>query len=660
MFSCHRVSCVAAALAVAALLGARPLAARANEVSDALAEHVVEFESTPVDTVVGPDEVAHLTPELPRRAVGVAPLDDAALPTRFDLRNVDGASYVTRVRSQGAMNVCWAFADLGALESNLMLERGPSDSRAELSKRYLGYFACVPFPEETAAALGAAGQGGEGNVRSDGVDPLQTPNTAYSGAVALASLGGAPSESAGPYQDRAGTLVPYYPDDPNSPTCFSPYGDWTVDESVRADLTNRVATLESMYELPSPVTFEYDAEKDDYVVTGYDETSEADLKYALMTTGAVSVFFNADMAPEDFSQDNFAAYCADYTAPNHMVDIVGWDDNYSAENFATKPPSDGAWLCKNSWGAAGMEAGHDYPWGIDGSGYFWLSYYDCSMTGALVLTAGDAVDPAADVVLQYDLLGDKNLFPGTGCFDTEVSAANVFEAPQDMKVTEVTAWAAAAGAEVSVDVYLLDEGATQPTDGVLVLHQKETLSRTGYHTIALEQPVEVSAGQRFAVVETIYLGVIDPGTEAGAAGTWYLPLERGISQELAESAGFPYHSVAVVNPGESYVCVDGAWSDVAQIVGEPVIAGDDGEVVTGNATIKVFGEKCDLSDADGGEVGGEAGDAGGDGADQESRGEESSVDGSEGLAATSDPAVLLASAALATAGATALLASRRR
>ena len=87
------------------------------------------------------------------------------------------------------------------------------------------------------------------------------------------------------------------------------------------------------------------------------------------------------------------------------VTIIGWDDNYSRENFLDDhmPPADGAWLVKNSWGSGE----NDFPykgwsdWGIPGektdengdpvldengdpimvgSGYFWLSYYDRSMS----------------------------------------------------------------------------------------------------------------------------------------------------------------------------------------------------------------------------------------------------------------------------------------
>jgi hypothetical protein len=50
---------------------------------------------------------------------------------------------------------------------------------------------------------------------------------------------------------------------------------------------------------------------------------------------------------------------------NHQVTIVGYDDNFSADNFneGVRPASNGAFLVKNSWGK-----------GYHDNGYFWISY----------------------------------------------------------------------------------------------------------------------------------------------------------------------------------------------------------------------------------------------------------------------------------------------
>ena len=71
---------------------------------------------------------------------------------------------------------------------------------------------------------------------------------------------------------------------------------------------------------------------------------------------------------------------------NHIVTIVGWDDNYSAKNFktASNVTADGAWIVKNSWGT---------DWGKDG--YFYMSYGDKSVCELVAATATDQPEYSA-------------------------------------------------------------------------------------------------------------------------------------------------------------------------------------------------------------------------------------------------------------------------
>ncbi len=62
----------------------------------------------------------------------------AALPEKYDLRNVDGASFVTSVKNQGVYGDCWAFGTLSSLESNL-LKTGKA-ANVDLSERHLAWF----------------------------------------------------------------------------------------------------------------------------------------------------------------------------------------------------------------------------------------------------------------------------------------------------------------------------------------------------------------------------------------------------------------------------------------------------------------------------------------------------------------------------------------
>lgn len=59
----------------------------------------------------------------------------------------------------------------------------------------------------------------------------------------------------------------------------------------------------------------------------------------------------------------------DYRWTNHAVTIVGWDDNYSRDNFTSstgkKPEKDGAYIALNSWGTSRNDGG-----------YYYISYED--------------------------------------------------------------------------------------------------------------------------------------------------------------------------------------------------------------------------------------------------------------------------------------------
>ncbi len=90
-------------------------------------------------------------------------------------------------------------------------------------------------------------------------------------------------------------------------------------------------------------------------------------KELIMKNGAVTANFNTHSFA--YSKDA-CSYCL--TDPiseinGHTVSVVGWDDNYSKENFNGNytPQNNGAWLCKNSWGNNNSIGG-----------YLWISYED--------------------------------------------------------------------------------------------------------------------------------------------------------------------------------------------------------------------------------------------------------------------------------------------
>ena len=85
------------------------------------------------------------------------------------------------------------------------------------------------------------------------------------------------------------------------------------------------------------------------------------IKRKLMEHGGAAVCYYSDL--DCFSSDHRSYFQNERTEVNHSVTVIGWDDDYSRENFgAVKPDRDGAWLVKSVWGTRNE------------NGYYWISY----------------------------------------------------------------------------------------------------------------------------------------------------------------------------------------------------------------------------------------------------------------------------------------------
>lgn len=105
------------------------------------------------------------------------------------------------------------------------------------------------------------------------------------------------------------------------------------------------------------------------------------VKELISKYGAVSAGYYdkaSYMKPMSNGGDN-TYYFPYRTSTNHAIEIIGWDDDFDASNFVTKPAGNGAWLIKNSWG----ENLSYQSSGLTGNGYLWISYYDKTLCGFL-------------------------------------------------------------------------------------------------------------------------------------------------------------------------------------------------------------------------------------------------------------------------------------
>ena len=210
------------------------------------------------------------------------------------------------------------------------------------------------------------------------------------------------------------------------------------------------------------------------------------IKSAVMNYGAVQVAYY-----HNYSSTYFNAKTASYYYPNnhdtsHLVAIIGWDDDYSKENFIQKPPGDGAYIVRNSWGEYWGEKGH-----------FYVSYYDPTF-GQYRMSAysgSEYPDNYADVY-QYDTYGCTGNW---GWNRNDGWGANIFTARADDSIAAVGFYAFSAESTYEVRIYTGCDP-DNPTSGNLAISQFGELDEAGYNTIALNSIVDVKKGDRFSVV----------------------------------------------------------------------------------------------------------------------------------------------------------------
>ncbi len=259
----------------------------------------------------------------------------------------------------------------------------------------------------------------------------------------------------------------------------------------------------------------------------------------------------------------FAQYTDDNLPSNHGVTVVGWDDTFSAENWPEghRPPADGVWIVKNSWGTS---------WGNEG--YFLLSYYDKTLNaiGSFEYVVSDDVQQMDHItLLEHDYMPAE--ITSSTLFDTPVYAANIFDVTEDSVLQYVSAMTGDLNTTVTVSVYLLNQDAVLPTDGLLLDSITETFPYAGYHRMSLSSNLLLREGAKIGVV------VLERVT--GKDGIQYsLVNNSSLSQDGAEAFNAAHeeegrsvmrYAKGVINPGESFVSFESdSWIDWADAVDE--------------------------------------------------------------------------------------------
>ncbi len=236
-----------------------------------------------------------------------------------------------------------------------------------------------------------------------------------------------------------------------------------------------------------------------------------------------------------FNAKNYALYYDGKASINHAVTIVGWDDNYSKDNFGNvKPSSNGAWIIQNSYGD---------DWG--NNGYFYLSYEDSHVCD-IFMVATEVDDEIEDNAYIYDKLGYITYYgfgDGNSNFTTAY-AMNVFEKKKGVSETleEVTFGTSGTG---SYKLYLYEGNGENVEVSNMKYIGSGDIDYAGYITHKFDEPLLLGDDiDKFSIV--VYYNM-DTST---------------VPVTLSDSSAVKYKYITLERY-QSYVSVDGVeWNDL--------------------------------------------------------------------------------------------------
>ena len=372
--------------------------------------------------------------------------EEDPLPETYDSRDYDRA---TRTKNQGRNGTCWAHAFCGAAESSLISQgyaepASGSVDEINLSEAHLAYFRSENYDET-----------------SD--NPALKDKFKRANSENFLTFGG------------------------NDYHSMATVARWSgfVDD---AEYLSSIYPIKSSFSRHNVFSHKYDL--DNAKIYYNDQRDE--IKQAIMQSGAVtmSFYFDSNFLKIDYGLRAFYFYQNKYDYANHEVLAIGWDDNFSRFNYAAegvpggeyqRPPADGAWLIKNSWG--------------DSADYIWISYYDTSLTDFAELK----VSPSG----KYD---NNYQYDGTFCtggmgFTDTVYGANVFTAKGTENVKGCGFYAFdAVDYNVTASVYTGLTDANNPASGTLSATKDMQISHEGYYTLDFDTETSLNEGDLFSIV----------------------------------------------------------------------------------------------------------------------------------------------------------------
>lgn len=549
--------------------------------------------------------------------------DDCELPSSFDQRDL---GIVTPPKFQSPWGTCWAFGGTAAAETAILTMTGTTweETGLDLSEKHLAFFSNNYIDEDTWPS-----QAGEGlhMVNEFPNAPYAVGGTHYRFSQLFSSGVGPLAEESYPYKGNIGHDVLQLLKDPEIADrvvgyLFFEYTIDSIDDTIAGYTEKQREQKFSLWTNSYHITFPDGV--DAYNFTAADVVPL--LKdYAIKTYSEKNQYFNGEYWDIDKSERNYTGGCtmldgnfmkntrildgktmvgvdwgavedvkselykghgmvlafyfsydtynSDYGTSyecrdkeaNHMVQLVGWDDDYPAENFTWKegdivhtPEGNGAWLCKNSWGS--KTYGYDIngvtyynDWGIKDeegrdTGFFWLSYYDSSIEDLESLSFTDKlVNEDGLIYLCYDYLPDSEQYSWTD--DAPIKTSNVFYTYYG-ELDAVSIKTFGYDSDVTVRMYL-DMMDDLPESGRLIYETEVKIPYAGIHVLYFDEHIPVKGGHWLSVVVE----------ERTSDGEYIFGVASMNNEEKARSDGEQVYGVGIINEGESLLYKDGVWTD---------------------------------------------------------------------------------------------------
>ena len=318
----------------------------------------------------------------------------------------------------------------------------------------------------------------------------------------------------------------------------------------------------------------------------YQLSIRENIKKQIIQSGSVITSINADMG-KYYNYDTKSLYYneGNILAANHQVILIGYDDNYSADNFNVdcRPVNNGAYIALNSWGE---EFGNN--------GVFYISYDDLFVEQD-ILYVKNTSDIDYDNIYSYNS-GEKNNFSKFYTLDYEnrtnqLYTANVFKRDK-LKSEELTKIYIPnsiyfSQQDVDFEVYINPKGSSFQMSDLIRVDCDVTNLNLGEEYINLKTPIELT-GESFAVIIKYNINGRNDSIKLSLDGNF---LEYG--EKYSE-----YFSSL---PGQSYISSDGnEWYDLYDYFGDDYESSNQSHLRHYRLTLKAYTkekkEKININD----------------------------------------------------------------